>query len=135
MKAESIEKEALERGYRVVPMGVLNSNWRRLKLDKYRCFAVKLEVVSRFCDRAPPYGRLGFSRATLQAADTFLIHTVFLGFPEHLFVFPCPTAENLLGGAEQGRIYVPVEEYVSKTSRPRIDIWEYEDAWHLIPRK
>jgi len=85
----------------------------------------------------------GISRRTVEEVDAVLICTSVEREPRRVYVIPTAVlrATHFRPGAFQPReyktLYIPLRKRPewSKQNSPRIDFWEYEDAWHLLPKK
>ena len=69
--------------------------------------------------------------------DRRRLRTFINEFPEHIFVIPSKVLlkSYFTTVMESSVIYLPTEklaEYLNQ--RPRVDFWQYENAWHLLPR-
>ena len=77
------------------------------------------------------------SSSTLVSAEAILLHTTLRGFAERTFVVP--TAVLRKAHPQRNKlvyVYLPTERLpVYKNQHPRIDYWQYEDGWHLLPPK
>jgi hypothetical protein len=83
--------------------------------------------------------RTSLSRSVLSKVEASIFHTTVDGYPEHTFVVP--TAILLTSGfssttKEIKTFILPMEKSpVPRGCAPRIDYWQYENAWHLLPPK
>ena len=75
----------------------------------------------------------------LMEVEAVLFYTAVPNLPEHVFVVPSALLRaRVFGSSSQDTkaVYLPVEKLpVYNNVYPRIDYWEYENAWWILPPK
>lgn len=80
------------------------------------------------------YIPIWWSKNYLKSADFAVIVQKVLGYPERFFIAPTVDLLEIWGDKKTiGSFYIPLEKLpVYQNIRPRIDWWQYENAWHLL---
>jgi len=83
--------------------------------------------------------RTSLSRSVLLKVEASIFHTTLEGYPEHTFVVPTTILLTSVFGSttkEMKTVILPMEKSPVRRGTPaRVDYWQYEDAWHLLPPK
>ena len=112
---------------------------RVVKINGRRCSLHHLTKAFKTSPKARrDYARTTISERTIGSVDTLVVRSTIEGFPEHTFIIPAAHVRRLLVSTEKKEVslYFPIEHLpVYKNSRPRLDMWEYEDAWHFLSGK
>jgi hypothetical protein len=85
------------------------------------------------------YTHTNISYSTMMEAKALILHTAVNGFQERTFVVPTANLRRVHRSAMKGastHIVLPTERLpVYNNQHPKVDYWQYEDAWHLLPPK
>jgi hypothetical protein len=110
-----------------------------LMINGYKCSVHFSLVARRPRERKRFYGQVALSYSVLREVDVFIAHTAIAGFPQRTFVIPSSFLLKLYFtplNIKWKVLYLPLEQLpVYNNRRPRFDIWQYEDAWHLLQLK
>jgi|GEM_PF-6546447 len=111
-----------------------------LLVNGHRCAVHSLSYGFRRKGLKRVYTCIRMPFAELVATEAVILFTSVAEFDEHLFVMPSSTLREVVFGndptAMAKTIYLPTEKLpIYNNQRPRIDWWEYEEAWHLLPPK
>lgn len=113
---------------------------RSIKIGNARCLLQKVRVAfepnkgnGRF------FSRVGIVAPRLKKHDFLVVYQKVEGFPIRFFVFPRTVLVAVFGEPDSWEKYVqdlyfPMEHYprYRNAFSPRICVWKYEDAWHLL---
>ena len=84
------------------------------------------------------YAQFAVARSVLERVDAVIFHCAPPGMQRRIFVVPQDVILALFG-TTSGRtvsLYFPLRKLpVYRNQRPRVDLWQYEDAWHLLKSK
>lgn len=79
------------------------------------------------------YTHIWWSKNYLKSADFAVITQKVPGFPERFFIIPTADLLKILRDKKRKSFYLPLGRLpVYRNRRPRIDWWQYENAWHLL---
>ena len=139
--------KALAAGFEVTGVARIGQGWQngvwpnRFLINGHPCVVSNPRMRSRthklHSKRWITYSSM--SRRVLGSVEVAIIHTTVEGFPEHTFVIPSAVLLGAYFGPGQSvvkHICIPVERLpVYKNRTHRVDVWPYEDAWHLLAPK
>jgi hypothetical protein len=110
-----------------------------LLVNGYRCSIHRITVSKRSPKQKQSYARTSLSYGVVCKADAFIIYTSVPGFPEHTFVIPSTVLRQAYfdpPSRNQKTFSLPTEKFTGTRHKyPFIDVWEYEDAWNMLPPK
>ena len=110
----------------------------QVSINGHRCLIRSSTRASTFGSKRL-YCTFSLSHSLLEISEAVVFYTHVEGFPKHLFVVPSSVLLAAVFGPSSTKkyknIYIPVEKLPPGKMRPRINYWQYEDAWHLLPPK
>lgn len=79
------------------------------------------------------FAHAGFSVAKLSQHDFLIIKTAVVDYSERYFIIPTAEIFRYSGSSWRRYLYLPLKKLpVYNNHRPKIDWWQYENAWHLL---
>lgn len=108
-----------------------------LVINGHRCSVHHPTAFSKSSPRSKRlYGRVQLCYKAICNTEGTIIYTNLADFPEHIFVIPSSVLRRVYFTPPSDRprdLTLPAEKLpVYKNKSPRLDIWKYEDAWHLL---
>ncbi len=133
-RAAGCEVEAVRR----FKKGMLCGVYPNLLLVNGRLCSIHLwTITKKTCGRLRrSYIGVPISYYALMEVEAVLFYTAVPNLPEHVFIVPSALLREKVFGPlfrDTKIVYLPVEKLpVYNNVRPRIDYWEYEDAWQRV---
>jgi hypothetical protein len=139
---KEIVKSAQEAGLFISAVVLENQTGARvstklLLINNMVCYIHTMSACWKiFPEAKKVYARAGISCRTLRSASFQVYLVNARGFPQRIFVVPSDLLLKEYASTLKGKyptVYLPVyNEQAYHGQQPRIDWWQYENAWHLL---
>jgi|GEM_PF-4626655 len=80
------------------------------------------------------HARLNANSPLLKRHEFLIVIRTIPGFPETIFIIPTKVILEVLGERSNRKIDLPCKKD-NHLPKPRVDFWQYEQAWHLLRAK
>jgi len=109
-----------------------------LLINGYLCSVLRSTKAKRYPGSHREYIHFSLKRTVLQEVEAVIFYCAPPTLQNRIFVMPRKVLLPLFKGTTlRGSVYLPTERLPTyRNHRPRVDYWEYEDAWdRLKPKK
>jgi len=111
---------------------------KSLIVNDHLCSVLRTTRIRKTAEGRHIYAQFSVARQILQRVDAVIFHCAPSRMRHRVFVVPQAVILRLFGmtGARFLSVYFPLRKSpVHHNQRPRVDLWQYEDAWRLLKSK
>lgn len=129
-KCPPVVRRARIRGYEVHLIRKTSSGMLA-NVNGWRCLVHRAACV--FVYQGHAYYRYAITTSGLDHAERHFFYGAADGFSNRLWIVPTRMLKKRFRGKRHGTLYQPVKKKVVRGKiRPKVDLWRFENAWHLL---
>lgn len=111
---------------------------KSLEINGHLCSVLRTTRVKKVADALRGYVPFNLARSVVHRVDAVILYCATAEFPHRIFVIPQRDLLPLFRGSRTRTrsVYVPAEKLpILPSHQPRIEFWQYENAWHYLKRR